>query len=671
MSSTLIATVLAHTASALLAAVIFAALARPTRDLFLRDWSWSWFALASGVMLATMWEWLRTLEPTLFVDATVLVVAALTGVTLYLHLAWILTGVARLRYDERRATPPLLLRPVGTRLLVLTSVVLGASTYVAAALARDPAMVTMLRAEVRGLIAGVVFISVAARIWRAPRAGRGIGQRLAAGATALVGIDQFLEAALPLQFVTEMVPNMPADVDVGYIEFGLTFAIALSVVIWRLEEERRATREFAARLDSLALSDDVTGLPNRLVVVDRLGVAIEGARRAGTGIAICHLRADGGADEQTVRVVAGRLASALRAVDTVARLEDGGFALVAPGIARPEDAMQIVRRALEALQRSRDLDGAGAPVTARCGVALYPDDGDTPDALLTASEQALIGAEDGRFHFASAAAHERAVERLSLERSLRYALGNGELALRYQPVVRAETGRVEAVEASVCWRHPTRGLLTPDRFLTAAEETGMAAPIGEWAVHAVCIHLREWRLRHTSLRASLPLSARLLRHEGFAVFVANALVTSGVPPTAFELVVREDDVSHDDERVAAVLRDLRRAGHPVVVDRFGAAAASLALLVALPADAVKLAPELLHDTNGAAGPTLRAYAAAAGALGVRVLASGVRGEADLEMAVANGCASWQGPLCSEPLSGQELGDLLAKEWPVPAPRTVG
>jgi EAL domain-containing protein (putative c-di-GMP-specific phosphodiesterase class I) len=310
------------------------------------------------------------------------------------------------------------------------------------------------------------------------------------------------------------------------------------------------------------------------------------------------------------------------------------------------------------------VDGHELDVTASLGVALYPDDGDDPDVLLKNADAAMYRAKElGRnnYQLCTSGMNVRAIERMSLERGLRRALERGELVVHYQPLFSLGARRIVGVEALVRWLHPERGLVYPDAFIPLAEETRLIVPIGSWVLETACQQLRVLRdLGFAPLRMLVNLSMRQLQQADLTKTVERALARAGVPADCLELEITESAAMHDVEWTKEVLRALRGMGVRISIDDFGTGQSSLSHLKHFPLSTLKIDRTFVRDI--AVDPDdeaiVSAVIALAHTLKLAVVAEGVETAAQLSVLQQAGCEEGQGYLFSEPLSAEQLQEVL-------------
>ena len=435
-----------------------------------------------------------------------------------------------------------------------------------------------------------------------------------------------------------------------------------------------------ALIRELAYHDGLTGLPNRALFEDRLGVALAQAHRSHQMLAVMFLDLDrfktvndtlghGGGDK-LLKGVAEDLKTIVREGDTVARVGGDEFTVLLPGIELREDATEIAQRILDVLRGPRLIEGQEFSVSASIGVTLYPHDGADTDTLLRNADTAMYRAkESGRDNFQLYTPSMKAgvLQRLSLENDLRHALERNELRVYYQPISETATGRIVATEALVRWEHPERGLVDPDEFILFAEETGLIVPIGEWVLREAMQQNQAWRdAGYRGLRVGVNMSARQLQQDDMVSTVARLLRETGLAPELLQLEITEGAVMKNVDLIIAMLHQIRRMGIGISLDDFGTGYSSLSYLKRFPIDSVKIdrsfVRDIATDPNDAAIVTT--VIAMAGSLNLQVIAEGVETTEQLEFLRQRGCDQFQGYLVSPPAPADTITRLLA-----PARRT--
>jgi diguanylate cyclase (GGDEF)-like protein len=437
-----------------------------------------------------------------------------------------------------------------------------------------------------------------------------------------------------------------------------------------------ARKQAEERIQVLATRDVLTGLPNRALLADRAGQAIVAAARSRGMLAVLLFDLDRfklvndslghQAGDALLRAVAERLQGTLRREDTLARLGGDEYVLLWHGLKGAPEAALVAQRIQGILQRPFQIDGRTLNVTASIGISIYPEDGRDFSELLKNADTAMYDAKDaGRngMRLFSPQLHARAVARLTLESDLRGALARGELLLHWQPVVRQR--RIVGAEALVRWNHPERGLLAPDAFIPAAEESGLIRAIGEWTLERALAQAGSWRRTLPGKPwVSMNVSAlELAQGPAYVARLDEALAAHGVAADRVELEVTERVLmTHLPENIET-LRQIGALGVRLAIDDFGTGYSSLAYLRRLPIDKLKIDRGFLRELESNSGDAMivRTIAAMARGLGLQVAAEGVETEAQLRELLAVGCDEWQGHLYSPPLEAAAFERLAAAE----------
>ena len=432
-----------------------------------------------------------------------------------------------------------------------------------------------------------------------------------------------------------------------------------------------------AALEHQALYDFLTGLPNRILLQDRLNQAIQGAPRDGVPLALCLLDLDRFkeindtlghfAGDALLKQVGARLRSVLRTVDTVARVGGDEFAVLLPTVADESGATRIAEKLLRAVKEPFEVDGQSLEVSASIGIALFPEHGTDWATLMRSADVAMYVAKkasDGCALYSSRQ-DSYSKSRLALIGELRAAIERGELRLAYQPQINLKTGRVSGVEALVRWQHPRHGLILPDEFIPGAERTGAITPLSEWVLAAALRQCREWHADGLSLDVAVNISERVLRDPHLPEKIARSLAISKVEPASLTLEITESSVMADPGHAVEILNRIRASGVRLAIDDFGSGHSSLVALKRLPVDEIKLDKsfvlELASDQSDAM--IVRATIELSHALGRTFVAEGVSNEATWNMLAALGCDVAQGNYISPPLSAADLtGWIEESRW---------
>jgi len=433
-------------------------------------------------------------------------------------------------------------------------------------------------------------------------------------------------------------------------------------------------RALAAQITQLAERDPLTGLPNRLLLSDRIGQAIAHARRDAGLVAVLYLDLDGfkrvndslghPAGDKLLQSVAKRLLECVRTPDTVSRQGGDEFVLLLQGVIKPEDAAYTARRILKAVSEPHSINGHSLHVTASIGVSIYPNDGQDAETLTKNADTAMYQAkESGRqtYKFFTPEMNVKAVDRQSIEEDLRCALERKELSLHYQPKINLKTKAIVGAEALLRWTHPTRGSISPSRFIPVAEDTGMILSIGAWVLREACTQARAWADAGLPVAAiSVNISSTQFRNEDFLPDLFATLDETGLNPQTLDLEVTESALMRHPELTASVLKILREEGVRVAVDNFGTGYSNLSYLRQFPIDALKIDQSLTGRI--AAKPNDAGIVSAIIAMGqnlnLRVIAEGVETAEDLAFLKAQDCDEAQGFYFSRPVPPAEFARLL-------------
>jgi PAS domain S-box-containing protein/diguanylate cyclase (GGDEF)-like protein len=420
--------------------------------------------------------------------------------------------------------------------------------------------------------------------------------------------------------------------------------------------------------------DTLTGLPNRMLLRDRLRQMKEQARGSGQVLGFMLLRlgrmplireALGPAAEQAlVQEAAGRLRDAAGS-DAVGRFADGTFAVVALR-AVAEDLALTARRLLAAVGKPYAWEHEELHLDPSIGITVYPNDGMAYDVLVQGAEAALRQAGDGggqRYAFYRPELNQGANDRFKLESALRRAVERKELELHYQPQVDIASGRIVGAEALLRWRHPERGLVPPGVFIGLAEETGLILPIGDWVLWAACTQLRQWREAGLPL---VPVSVNLSAHQfndQIVGTVGRVLDECGIEPQLLELELTESASMADADKSVALLAQLKSMGIRLAIDDFGTGFSNLNYLKRFPVDKLKLDQSFIADLLDSADDQAISRAVIAMAQGLRltVVAEGVETAGQLAMLAEHGCDLMQGYYFSKPVPAADFGRMLRDE----------
>jgi diguanylate cyclase (GGDEF)-like protein len=425
------------------------------------------------------------------------------------------------------------------------------------------------------------------------------------------------------------------------------------------------------RIRYLGSHDALTGLPNRTLLLDRIGEALARARRGETfclhyldldnfkSVNDLHGHAIG---DLLLEQAVARLRECLRETDTLARLGGDEFVVLQADLEKPEQAGSLARRFVEAIAEPFDLDGRQAYVGVSVGVSVCPSDGEDVDTLLKNADMAMYRSKsEGRntYRFFELAMDARIQERRLLELDLRRAVANGEFELYYQPQVDAQTEAVTGCEALLRWRHPTRGLVLPNDFIAVAEEIGVIVPLGAWVIQQACREAATWP-RHIGVAVNL--SSQQFKGLALVQTVVSALEASSLSPMRLELEITESVLLADNESTLATLNHLRSLGVRIAMDDFGTGYSSLGYLRSFPFDKIKIDRSFIKDMGERSdcSAIVQAVASLGAALGMATTAEGVETVEQLGQIRALGCTEVQGYFFGRPRPANELPALFRK-----------
>jgi diguanylate cyclase (GGDEF)-like protein len=427
-------------------------------------------------------------------------------------------------------------------------------------------------------------------------------------------------------------------------------------------------------LEHRALHDNLTGLPNRALLADRLDQALRAGQRHGTATGLLLIDLDRFKEindtlghsygDHLLAQVGPRLAGALRAVDTVARLGGDEFAVLLPRVSGLDAAIEVANKLQAALERSFQVEGLDLDVEASIGVVVSGEHGTDSSTLMQRADIAMYAAKQRTLGIASydPDADSHTVERLALLGDLRRALNRDELFLHYQPKINLRTGEVSGAEALLRWRHPERGLIPPDAFIPLAENTGLIGPLTAHVLDLALAQARRWVDQDAPLQIAVNLSARNLLDEDFDQVVDELLTRHGVASGLLKLEITESAVMTDPTGAAELLRRLAAQGIDISIDDFGAGYTSLGQLKDLPVTELKIDRSFVRemDLDASDHGIVRSTIDLARHLGLKVVAEGVESAAVLTELREMGCDTAQGYFVSAPLNADELARWMTR-----------
>ncbi|MDK9558114.1 EAL domain-containing protein [Marinobacter sp. M216] len=441
-----------------------------------------------------------------------------------------------------------------------------------------------------------------------------------------------------------------------------------------LGEDISIRKRYEQQLLRQANYDILTGLPNRMLALDRLKLALAQARRENTLVGVMFLDLDNfkhindtlghDAGDNLLVEAARRISSCLRGTSTVARLGGDEFLVILPGLNGADASYQVADRILKTFSPPYILNGQEVFVTTSIGIAIFPTDSDNSGTLLQHADAAMYQAKHkGKSSYAHFAPEMTEVshERLQMESRMRRALELNEFELNFQPIVHTDSGNLCSVEALLRWNNPTMGTVMPDRFIPLAEETGLIIPIGEWVLEEACKTAVSWKeITGRDVGISVNVSPRQFRDPGFTDIVMRALSNSGLAANQLELEITERLILDNSIETAEILRQLDRAGIRLSVDDFGTGYSALSYLKSYPFDTLKIDKSFVQDVmkEPEDASLVRAIINMAHSLGLRVIAEGVEEEAQTHFLKQEGCDFSQGYFYSRPLPARDFESWL-------------
>jgi diguanylate cyclase (GGDEF)-like protein/PAS domain S-box-containing protein len=445
------------------------------------------------------------------------------------------------------------------------------------------------------------------------------------------------------------------------------------IAVIDVTEKRQAER----RIIYMAHHDALTDLPNRVLFHARLDEALLRMRRYREKLAVICVDLDQfknvndtlghSTGDKLLKAVSSRLRTCLRDSDMVARFGGDEFAVLQMGVTGAQEASVLADRIVKFMSEPYDIEGQRIVIGASAGIALAPDDGETPDQLLKNADTALYRAkEDGRsiFRFFEPGMDARLQARRTLELDLRNALAANEFELYYQPLVTLDTGAISGFEALLRWHHPSRGIVAPAEFIPVAEEIGLMVPLGEWVLRQACSEAVGWP---DDLKVAVNLSPVQFKNDDLTEVVSAALASAGLPAARLELEVTESILLEESKINLDTLHKLRALGVSISMDDFGTGYSSLSYLRAFPFDNIKIDRSFVSELGESRDSLtiVRAIAQLGLSLCIPTTAEGVETEMQLEWLRQAGCTEMQGYLFSRPIPASEIAGLLRSSHPKP------
>jgi diguanylate cyclase (GGDEF)-like protein/PAS domain S-box-containing protein len=445
-------------------------------------------------------------------------------------------------------------------------------------------------------------------------------------------------------------------------------------------EDITARKHAQQQVNFLAYYDALTGLPNRALLQDRLREALNSACRERRRSALLFLDLDRfkiindslghSFGDLLLRQVADRLRAQIRKQDTVARVGGDEFLVLLPGVETIAEVQSMASRIVSSLTGEFIIQGRSLSVSCSLGISIFPEHGGDEETLIKNADAAMYNAKEkgcNTFCLFTDEMNARVMERLTMENSLRTAIERNELFLVYQPQIEIASGKMVGLEALLRWKHPALGLVSPDRFIRVAENSGLITSIGEWVLRTACSQLMAWKEEGLAIvPVAVNVSAVQFRHEGFCDLVRKVLEDTRLAPRYVDLELTESLLLSNADVVYKVLHELQDMGVKLVIDDFGTGYSSLSYLRHFPVTKLKIDRSFIHDVAGnldAAAITTAIISMSRG-LSLKVLAEGVETSAQLEFLRDHGCGEFQGFFFSKPLEATSLRQMLAPDSPL-------
>jgi len=574
------------------------------------------------------------------------------GAAAYLQLGWLIWGTAELakRKEIKVAEPQRVLL-----LLAGVGILSGAIPFF---VGRDAAVHRFFYLGLHALGAALTFVVAASAVRRF----RGVGFTVPAIAIGIYGLVQLDEFINIMRSVVAHGASLPM-LSVGVSELAGSAVVALGAVLIVLEDQREMSALASSQVEQLAYYDTLTGLPNRSLFSDRLAVALGHANRHRYKLAILFLDIDRfkqindslghTVGDRLLKIVSTRIRSAIREEDTVARFGGDEFTVLIHIIGKIEDAGKIAQKILDALKTPITIDERDFVVTSSIGISVYPLDGADGETLIRNADTAMYRAKDlGRnsYQFYAATMNHKALEALEIENGLRRALANNEFVLYYQPLVDVSSATVFGLEALIRWQHPELGLLRPDRFIPAAEQSGLIIAIGRWVLHEACKQAAEWHRRGHKVVMAVNLSGRQFSDVDLINHIQDALASAGLKAEYLELEITEGYAMKDVQKAIQTLKQLKSIGVRIAIDDFGTGYSCLSYLKQFPIDTLKLDGSFVRDLAAPEDAQIAlGVIALAHSLKLKVIAEGVETISQLAFLKEHACDRLQGYLFSRPM----------------------
>jgi diguanylate cyclase (GGDEF)-like protein len=635
---------------------------RRFRSAYLVEWTLSFASLAlfhfavAIIILGT--EGIDGNRPTLIVASVA------GGAAAFLQLGWMIWG--SIEIAKRK---PLKIRDSQRLLLILgtAGLVSGGIPFF---LGHDAAVHRFFFLALHAFACSLAFIACGVLI----RKFRGSGFTVPSVAFVIYGLVQLDEFLLLMRSLVDRSLATPL-LAIGVADAAASAVIALAIVLTVLEDQREAGVEATSQVEQLAYYDTLTGLPNRSLFTDRLVVALAHAQRHRYKLAVLFLDIDRfkqindslghTVGDRLLKIVSARIRSTIREEDTVARFGGDEFTILIHIIGKAEDAGKVAQKVLDGLKATISIDERDFVVTSSIGISIYPNDGTDGETLIRNADTAMYRAKElGRnsLQYYAATMNYKALEALEVENGLRRALTQNEFVLHYQPLIDMESGAVFGLEALIRWNHPELGMLRPDRFIPAAEQSGLIVSIDRWVLKEACRQASEWHLLGHRIVMSVNLSGRQFQDAGLIDHVREALELANLRPQFLELEITEHYAMRDVEKAIPTLHALKALGVRIAIDDFGTGYSCLSYLKHFPIDTLKLDGSFVRDLASPEDAQIAmGVIALAHSLKLKVIAEGVETIDQLAFLREHSCDRLQGYLFSRPMPPANFSRFMTQK----------
>ena len=630
---------------------------------YVRSWAlyWAWSALS------TLCSWIVfVLHADLpFVDPrqwTIVLLGAVAGFVAVGHLVGGSYAVVHKRPLKIRFS-----RQLFTGLVFLG----GLTTFYLFSISHQEGLFHLGHVAIFAIAFALTYLGSALVFWRQTRSEK-TSWILLSVTFVMFGFAEIMGFLLEIGWMADSTPAGHPD-SVVILGAFLQGMVGLAMIIRLLDDEREAAVFAASQVEHMAYHDDLTGLPNRSLLFDRIIMALNQAERRRRNLAILFVDLDHfktindslghSFGDALLRVTAERIGAVVRKEDTVARFGGDEFVVLMPEIRSAEDTAKIAHKIIDVVSQPVNAYEREMIVTCSVGIALFPDDGNDPETLVRNADTAMYRAKDNgrnRCELYTAAMNVLALERLELEMGIRRALENDELELHYQPLIDASSRQLAGFEALLRWNHPALGTVLPDRFIPAAEQSGLITLIGTWVIHSACAQIAAWnKTLGRPFFISINLSAQDLMKDDLISRIAESIATSGITPSQLEIEITESNAFADSETITRILTELHDLGLRIAIDDFGSGYSFLGQLKSLPIDVLKIDRLFLSDlTQGHDAAITSSVISMAHGMNIKVVAEGVENLDQLAFLSERLCDRFQGYLFSHPLPSSEIEQFV-------------